>query len=227
MQDLPRQGRPTLCPPLLAVLPLIIALVLSQGCQLVGVVAERYKQTSTHEVKAEYTGIKGKTFAVVVSADRSVQASHPGLVDILITRITAMLREHAAARGVVPAPQVLRYMYDHPSWPTHSMSQLASDLGGVERLIFIDLSEFRLYDVGNRYEWDGVAAGTVSVVEADSVTPDSFAFERNISVSFPDKKGTGPQDFDDRMMRSSLVQRFSDRAAWLFYDHQEPYYPKY
>ncbi len=108
-----------------------------------------------------------------------------------------------------------------------SRSELASALVGgdakVDRIILIELFEFRLNEPGNRHLWDGVAAGTVAVLETDGPFPDEYAFNRPISVGFPDAAGYGPDEMRASLVATVLVQRFSQRCAWLFYDHEEEY----
>lgn len=200
------------------------------GCQIVGVAAENYKRESTRPVKAEYEGLAGKSFAVVVVADRSTQAEHPGLTDYLTGKITERLAtptNKPTPGGYVPAADVLKYLYDHPSWTVRSRSELATELGGVERLVVIEVQEYRLHDPGNAYVWDGLAAGTVSVYDPTSSTPDFPAFEKGITVKFPDKTGTGPDQLSSAVVNTELARRFVDRTSWLLYEHQEPYYPDY
>ena len=104
--------------------------------------------------------------------------------------------------------------------------ELAKELG-VERLIVVEVIEYRLTEPGNQYLWDGVAAGTVGVIEADTSISDEFAFEKSVRVTFPDKQGYGPSDFSRQELTTALALRFLDRVTWPFYNHQEPYYPKY
>ncbi|MBS0198220.1 MAG: hypothetical protein JSR77_15815 [Planctomycetes bacterium] len=200
------------------------------GCTTIGFMAESYRKDSTHEIKAEYTGLAGKSFAVVVSADRLIQADHPGLIDRLTKQITTRLCESKnvpRAGGYVPAEKVLRFTYDNPGWAAKPFSELAKNLGGVDRLVYIEITEYRLNEPGNAYEWDGLAAATVSVVESESATPDEFAFQKSVSVKFPDTKGFTPASLTQSAVTTVLASRVVDRASWLFYDHQEPYYPKY
>jgi len=192
--------------------------------------AESYRKDSTKEVEAIYTGLAAKSFAVVVTADRMIEADHPGITDRLAAKISERLSSPTnipAASGVVPSKQVLRYLYDNPGWPAKSLSDLAAGLGKVDRLIYVQLTEYRLNDPGNAYEWDGVAAGTISVIECDGPSPDDFAFERTISVKFPSKRGLNPDQASASQVTTALSLRFIDRVSWLFYNHQEPYYPEY
>ncbi len=206
------------------------ARVFAQGCEFVGGAIENYKKDSTHEVVAEYVGLGGKNFAVIVSAERAIQGEHPGLVEHLTTRITDRLAagdNRPTAGGFVPAAQVLKYQARHPDWHAKSYNTLAKDLGNVERLVIVEVSEYRLHESGNSYEWDGVASGNVRIVEAGEDASDSFAFDKLVAVKFPDKKGITPEQIAVSAVTSALALRFIDRVSWCFYNHQEPYYPEY
>jgi hypothetical protein len=224
-----RSMLPRCCLPMLAV----IALWTVPGCQIAAIIGggiENYKQDSTHEIKAEYTGLEGKSFAVVVAADRMIQSEQPDLVRYLTVKMTERLANNTnvpRAGGFVPAEDVLRYLYANPGWNSKPMSDLAKALGGVERLVYVEVFEYQLHEPGNQYEWDGTASGTVGVVETDSALPDDFAFQRQVAVKFPDKKGMGPGDMTASAVTTVLSSRFIDRVTWLMYNHQEKYYPDY
>jgi hypothetical protein len=217
--------------------PLVMAAALVLGGSLGGCAAvgfggammESYRRNSTRPVDAEYHGLEGKRWAVVVSANRIIQADHPQIVGYITGKVTERLllqQEQIAATGFVPAESVLAFQYDNPRWVAMPRGELARDLG-VDRLILVELVEYRLNDPGNQYLWDGVATGTIGVIEADSPLPDEFTFERSIRVTFPDGTGLGPNDVPRRGVATALASRFVDRASWLFYKHEEPYYPKY
>lgn len=200
------------------------------GCSAVGFVGamiEEKRRHSTKPVEAQYERLSGKTFAVVVSADRSVQAEHPGLVPRLATQITDRLSgDEVGALGVVPAQRILQYQYENPRWAALAPIELARTFG-VERLIVIEVQEYRLNDPGNQYLWEGVAAAQISVLEADAPFPDEYAFHQAARVDFPDDRGRGPLDFPREVVTTELSRRLIDRVSWLFYRHQEPYYPEY
>jgi hypothetical protein len=207
----------------------------SAGCNVLGFVGgmeENRRRNSTHAVKGQYDGLKGKRWAVVVIADRIIQADSPQIVPYLTGRITQKLsnikegQQEIGAAGYVPAEDLLRYLYEHPRWTTMPRAELAKELG-VERLIIVELMEYRLNNPGNQYLWAGVAAGSVGVIEADGPVPEELAFEQPVKVQFPDKDGYGPNEMAAEVVSTELARRFVDRATWMFYVHQEPYYPKY
>lgn len=191
------------------------------GCQLFGFVAASYEAAVPKSVRAEYRGLEGKTFAVVVSADRVIQADFPGVVPGLTVRISETLAENAGASGYAQPDLLLGRLFEKPGWVALPLGQLAKDLG-VERLIYIDLYEFRLNDPGNRYLWSGVAAGRLTVIEADGDLPDEPVFERSIRITYPDGDGYGEDSMSGSQVGTTLVRRFTERAAWFFYDHKEP-----
>lgn len=205
------------------------ALVSGAGCEIVavaGVMAESYKESSTRTVHADYTGLEDKTFMVLVAADRTVQASHPDLVARLTMLISNRLAQNAGASGYVPPAVVLEYQYNNPRWVAMGYEDIAEEFG-VDRIVFVDLYEYRLHEPGNSYLWAGVAAATVGVVESDGPLASEFTYTSDVSVSFPDADGYGPADISEQLVQGELVRRFVDRAVWPFYEHQEPYYPDY
>jgi hypothetical protein len=199
------------------------------GCNLLGFVGALEEQRRRHSKKwvdPEYEGLAEKSYAVIIVADRAVEMDMPWLVRHLTGKINEAIKSNVDASGWIPTDDLLVHLYQNPRWIALSYSALAEDLG-VERLVIVRLDEFRLYEPGNQYLWSGVAAGVVGVVEADGPIPDELTFQRVVRVAFPDKSGMGPTDYSEREVTAVLAARFTDRASWLFYRHQEPYYPDY
>lgn len=200
------------------------------GCALMGVVAIAAKgieESTPKHVYADYPGLQGKSFAVLVSADRALQAEYPQLVLEITRRVNEMLigdaeNPGAGATGYVPTNDVVIFTARNPGWPIRLREQLAKDLGSPDRLIIIEVTEFRLREPGNQYLWDGMAGATLSVVETDGPAPDEATYQRSVRVKFPDDSARGPGDMSGALVASALVQRLSNRIAWLMFDHTEP-----
>lgn len=197
------------------------------GCDAIGWVAKGIHDSGSTQVAAKYHGLEGKTFAVIVDADRAVQADYPGTVTIITTELTRRIAAgsdgHGAgvgAAGVIPAEDVLRFQGRRPGWVAMNPRDLAKELG-VDRLILIDISEYRLTDPGNSYVWNGIAAATVGVVEADSKLFDDYAFRERVQVKFPDKDNVGAMEIPGDTVQLELLRRFVNRCTWLFFDHEE------
>ncbi len=194
---------------------------------LVGGMADSYRRTTPRSIAPDYLGLKGKSFAVLVTADRMIESQHPGIATELTGRISERLREHAEASGYVPPAITVGYMANNPGWLTRTHAELAKDLGGVDRLIIVELTDFSTNEMGNQYIWDGVAGGTLGVAETDGSLANDFSYQKSIRVKFPDKSGTSSSDMGRDLVVGALLERFVDRCTWLFYQHDELYYITY
>jgi hypothetical protein len=56
---------------------------------------------------------------------------------------------------------------------------------------------------------------------------DDFTFNKGVSVKFPDQSGFTQNDIPRAGVNTELTRRLTERSAWLFYTHEEPFYPKY
>ncbi|MBX3323384.1 MAG: hypothetical protein KF757_10370 [Phycisphaeraceae bacterium] len=212
----------------------LLTLLAVPGCMvgtLVGGMAASAKRHGDHMVYTDYEGLSNKSFAAVVVADRVIEAEYAGLTATMMQRINNMIAEaHAQLPdGAIAAPNVdrmLRVLYANPRWVAMPRQDVAKMLG-VDRLIVVDLAVYRLHEPGNVHIWDGVAAGTVSVFEADGPMPDDAVYEKAITVTFPDGRGFMTTDLRFDVVNTELSRRFSNRVAWLFFDHKEPNEIKY
>lgn len=214
-------------PLLVALVALLAPLVALSGCSFVGAVADTYERNATHDVKAEYRGLEGKSFAVLVAADRSIQSQMPMLVEEFTRRVTSRLSAPGNVplpSGFIPASDALAFGYRNPTWHLRTPARLGQELGGVDRVIMIELIEFRLHEPGNKYVWDGRASARVSVGDAEN---DEIAFDRVIDVKYPDGESFSNDELESAQVMSALLVRLVDRASWLFYDHEEAKRPDY
>ncbi len=194
------------------------------GCFIpatIGGMAESYHRTGKSEHQAEYTGLAGKSFAVVATGSRMMEADHPGLTARLIQRVNDRLIVNAAPSYAIPSADLLTVLYNAPHWPALTRGEVAEMLG-VERLVVIEIIEYSLHEPGNQYVWDGVASVLVTVYESDSGLPDDPVYEKAIRVTFPDARGFMRTDIPEAAVTSELSNRLVNRIAWLFYDHEEP-----
>jgi hypothetical protein len=197
------------------------------GCTLAGFLAKNYQENTPRSVDAEYAGLAGQSFTVVVRADRSILADFPGIADAISIRVNDTLRanlpemdESGGTTGYIPPTKQLEWLSNHPRWRSMMPSELGKSLQ-VTRLVVIDLYTFRLHDPGNRYIWNGDASATVRVFEIDSVLPDDAVFETDVHVSFPTASGMTANDYNTQQVSSVLLSWFSQRTSWLMFDHKE------
>ena len=182
--------------------------------------AESHRRTGSTTYDAEYSRIEGKSFAVVCSASRVIEAEHPGITARINQRVNDRLIQNANPSYAIPSNDLLTVLYNTPQWPAMTREDIANMLG-VERLIVIEIVEYTLNEPGNQYVWAGAVAGVVSVYESDSALPNDPIFERAISITFPDSTGYMRDDIPEAAVTAELSNRFINRAAWLFYEHEE------
>jgi hypothetical protein len=205
----------------------LLAGAIQSGCNVVGAMADTYERSATHTVKAQYTGLGGKSFAVLVAADRNIQSQVPMLVEEFTRRMTERLSAPGNVplpSGFVPATDALAFTYRNPTWHLRTPAKLAADLGGVDQVVMVEITEFRLHEPGNRYVWNGRASARISVADA---TADEFTFDRVVDVKYPDTDGLGQEQLQESQVLSALLVRLLDRSSWLFYDHEEKVRPDY
>lgn len=202
---------------------LIVVCTQLSGCIIgaaIGGMAESAHRTGKHEVEAEYAGVDGHSFAIVVSADRLIEANNPGISARITQRINDRLIQNANPSFAIPSADLLTVLYNTPQWPALPRGEVAQILG-VERLIVFELIEYTLNEPGNQYVWDGSGAGIVTVYESDSGFPDDPVFEKSINVKFPDSTGFMRTDIPEAAVTTELSNRLVNRVAWLFYTHEE------
>ena len=190
MTRFPTRPRPFLIGALLGLAAFAIP-----GCIIpaaIGGMAESYQRTGTSEIPAEYTGISGKSFAVVVSGSR------------LIQRINDRLILNANPSYAIPSGDLLTVLYNTPQWPAMTRGEVAEMLG-VERLVVVEVIEYTLHEPGNQYVWDGVGSVLVSVYETDSGMPDDPTYEKAIRVTFPDARGFMRTDLPESAVISPIM----------------------
>ena len=212
-----------------ALLAAAAALALSgTGCiaGAVGALGQQIERGKKLDVPAQYDGLEAKTSAVIVNADYATLVEHPALVANVTANVSARIKAYVKDSSVLPPGQVLDWQYRTPQWRALPHGEIAKELG-VERLVYIDIYEYRLNPVGNSYIWDGVAGANIGVVEADSLSPDEFVYTTNVVARFPNKEGIGRESARREDIERGLLTLFIQRCSWLFYRHIEDKYPDY
>lgn len=204
---------------------LAAACLIPSGC-VIAPLLRSAELNGSKDVKAKYAGLAGKSFAVVVSADRMIQADFPQLMGQLTATIGQRLADECDASGWIPPQDVLAYQYKNPRWSVMRLDDLAKELK-VDRLIIVEVMEFRLHEPGNQYLWRGAATAKVGVIEADGPVNDNFIFQEQVRTIFPiDERALGPAQLSEQTVQVKLSKKLIDRVSWLFYDHEEKNYEK-
>ncbi|UYV12503.1 MAG: hypothetical protein NCW75_14545 [Phycisphaera sp.] len=210
----------------LAILVLLLGATFAGGCNILGfagALEEQRRRTGKVWVDGVYNGLEDQKVAVVVDASNDIYATGgEEVVGAVLVEVIARLVANAEAESVVPAADIMRVLYDEPDLLDRTYDEVAARLG-VDRLIVIQLDEFRLAEPGNQYVWSGQAAGNLLVIEADSYIEDDVRLEQYVNVTYPDRANTTIDDLTAQVVALELLRRFANRSSWFFYRHQERY----
>ncbi|MBB6428694.1 hypothetical protein [Algisphaera agarilytica] len=221
---LPRTHRTTPRPSRAGLVTLLMLPLLLSGCNFIawGAAASRPDDEATVEVAAEYLDLVDKRVAVMVSADEYTLFRFPRATDNVGQSVGNAIHANVENAVVSIPREVARYQRKNPYWITSRPSRLIADLG-VDRLVVIDLNEYRTNEEGNSSVWRGVIDGTVTVYEADGEDPDNATFQRPVRAEYPEGGTFGlvSADADQHKIEAAALQRFTLRAAGLFYDHED------
>jgi len=203
------------------------ALLSLGGCEvplLIGGMAQNFEREKKIEVPAEYTGLEERTVAILVSSDMSTMYDHPMVPANVAFNVASRIQSNVPGVRVRDPRLVTQWQYQTPGWTSMPLGDIAVELD-VERVVVIDLYEFRLNPPGNRYIWDGVAAATIGIIEREAIDPDQYAETFSVIAKFP--PFDLPRDSaNEGQIMTGLLVRFVERSAWLFYTHIEDKYPK-
>ena len=198
------------------------------GCfvaELVGGIGQNIERYKKIEVLAEYDGLDNATVAVVVHCDPSILYEHPSVSATVSMNVSKRIQENVPGAKVLDYRHVMQWQYQTPSWSMLPYGEIASELG-VDRVVSIEIYEFRLNPPGNRYLWEGACAASVGVIEKDGWETDAFARTWEITSQFPDMQGVGRESATESSIQMGVLAKFVDQTAWLFYRHVEDKYPE-
>lgn len=202
-------------------------LAASHGCIIFGVASaigsniEKQKQI---EVLAKYRGLENKSVAVLAHTDQRSAYEYPTALPNIVGNVASELTQNVHGVKVMDPRFSITWMHQTPGWTTAPLADLANELD-VDRVVVIDIYEYRLNPMGNSFLWDGVAGANIGIVERDGIDPDSYAEEFQVIAKFPDMEGIGKAQASGREIEIGLQKTFVDMVAYLFYDHAEDKYP--
>jgi len=206
---------------------MMASLLPMSGCILVGLssaIGANIEKQKQIEVLAKYRGLENKSVAVLAHSDQRTAYEFPTAIPNIVGNMVLILDKNVPGVRVLDPRYAVTWMHQTPGWPTLPLADLAKELD-VDRVIVIDIFEYRLNPEGNSFLWDGVAGANVSVVERDGIDPDSFAEEFQVISKFPDMEGIGKAQAGPREIEIGLQKTFVDQVGFLFYDHVEEKYP--
>ncbi|MSR29352.1 MAG: hypothetical protein EXS03_07255 [Phycisphaerales bacterium] len=206
---------------------LLLATAVTGGCVIPGIVSvmgQQIEKDKDIEVLARYRGLENRSVAVLAHTMMSTAYEYPTAIPNIVGNVANEIQQNVGGARVLDPRHCVAWMHQNPGWPTMPMADLTGELD-VDRVVVIDIYEYRLNPEGNAFLWEGVAAANIGVVERDGIDPDSYAEELQVISKFPDMEGVGREQAGAREIELGVQKTFVDEISYLFYDHIEKKYP--
>ncbi len=173
------------------------------------------------KVPAKYTDLAGYRVAVLATADPYILSRKPAAAENVMRAVAKDIKANVEGSLVVRPDELIAFKEDRPRWETALPSQLMQALN-VDRLVLIDLAEYRTFEPGNRHVKRGQIEATVQVYEAQADDPDESVLNVPVLAQFPreGQSKIGNVSASDRTIELGALQAFSLRAAGVFYLHE-------
>ncbi|MBT4766764.1 MAG: hypothetical protein HOO04_00205 [Phycisphaerae bacterium] len=186
--------------------------------------AQNFEYQKLIEVLPRYDGLEHHSVAVLVDAPLDLQYTKPELLDQVAGGLMSRLQEHVPNIKMLHPMQVRNWQFTTPQWNAMAFGEMVEELG-VDRIVLVDIQEFRLHPRGNRWLWEGVCRASVGVIERDGYDTDSFADLWEVSSQFPDIEGLDRDSATEWEVQTGLLSEFIKQTSYLFYTHIEPKHP--
>ena len=171
--------------------------------------------------KAQYTDLANRSVAVIVSTRDYTEFNHPGARETITREVTRRIAIGVPSVKMSNPDQTLEWQDKNPYWATRPPSALIRQLG-VDRLVLVEIGDYRLHEPGDKYLLRGVISASVQVVEAEAADPDNFAASYSKTVMYPRVKDSilGRAAADAQQIEMYTQLWFCEEVAGLFFDHE-------
>lgn len=210
----PMRQRMTRCRPT-SLLLLLVGIFVLVGCKnLPG-------QPDIIDVKGQYLDLENRSVAVVVSTSDYTEFNHPDARGNITREITRRIVSEIPEVTATNPDEILKWQDDNPYWNTRPPSAIIEQLG-VDRLIMVEIGEYRTHEPGDKYVLRGVISASVNIVEAEAADPDNYGAAFSKTVLYPRSQDSkiGQAAVSEEKIEMQTQLRFCEETAGLFYDHQ-------
>ena len=192
------------------------------GCQAIPWIAQGVAGDTPPpiHVTAEYRGMDNQRVAVLVDAAPETLYHYPLCQVEVASALSERIKAHVPGVSVADAKQVAEFQRRNAYWNTATYSELAEHLD-VNRLVLVDLQEYRSHEPGDRTVWQGVISADVRVAETDGPNPDDAAYGTVVEAHYPPSESVGMLDADDKTIRLATLDLFAWSVVNRFHDHEE------
>ena len=210
-----------------AILSTLLLVATGLGCSIIAFGAAAKQAIDDQmliEKPAEYP-LEGMSVAVVINTDLVIHYEHPGIASLIAEAISGRIAKNVKDVSVVHPGMIAKWQFETPQWTAMPTSEIAKELQ-VDRVVYIDLHEYRLTPPGNQWLWEGRCSAIIGIIEADSYEQDGFSDSYEISAMFPFRPSILSRDeAKEADIERGVLNEFIKQSSWLFYFHEEPKHP--
>lgn len=211
----------------LAMICVLAGVMTLPGCvigNLLGGMAQNAEYQKLIQVLPEYDGLEDKSVAVIVNTDLSTLYEYPQVARQIAAGISLNIQRAIPSARVMNPDKVIAWQFNTAQWSAMPYGDLAARLQ-VDRIVYVDMYEYRLHPPGNSWIYEGVCAATIGVIERDNFDPDSFAHAMSTITTFPDLRNLTRDEATPERVQLGLLAKFIQDTSRLFYEHIRPKYP--
>lgn len=201
---------------------LMVVLGAAGGCEISGIVASAFdKDYREYSVSAAYHSLDNQVVAVLVAMPNNALYRYPQAQLGICKAISSDISQNVPGARLIDPEDLVKFQRDNPYWSAVRYSELIAILK-ADRMVFVDMGEFSLYEPGNSVQLKGVAVADVGIFEAESIgRSESFAYQVRVEARYPPDEPFGLLHGSEQDAEFATVKKFATRVAWLFYDHTE------
>jgi len=165
------------------------------------------------DIKAEYTGLKGKRIAVVCQSTTQLSINDVQVPKEIAQRVAADLKEKASKVTVISRREVEKYIDD-----TGNEDYVAVGKGvKADMVVAIDLDLFRTY--AGKTVYRGQAECTIAVYDLNKDGGEKVWERRMPKILFPPNTEVSSTAMTERDFRNLFVKRLGELIGRNFYDY--------
>lgn len=176
---------------------------------------------------ARYTGLGGHKVGVMVYAARPVQIDFPNVqLDIakgVQSKLQQASKEMPELRRIsfpVRPESIARYQQDHPQIAAMPITTVAPKLGGIERLIYIEVHDLLTRSEVTSILYYGRIEASLRVIEIQDGKATVGYEESSIIATFPpNTPPEGVPNAEDYLIYSGTLDAFTTDVATRFFAH--------
>jgi hypothetical protein len=202
---------------ILIILPLSLTL---GGCNLLVYPAYVLFGGDEISVKAQYKGLKDKRTAILVVSRPAFDFEYPYASTNIGLAGAHTISQHVKGVTFVEQDKIQDFQLENLSWLSMPVSQIAKKFD-AQRLIYIDLYEFSMYEQGSINLLRGQISAEIRIFEMESPTPDVESYKSEIKVLVPPNNPIPASEDALYMINRQSIMSFAEKLAWKFYDHKE------